>query len=216
MNALKLPGRIALPTLAALWIGVASVNAQTSLDFTPFEFDGVSNPSDLEYIDLNALIVTATGGVSVSISNDSLPGDPGVTGTRPTVTRIFFEDRSGTAGNNVTILSHSGGVSFTRTDSANLPGGNNIGFEVDSAFTANNPRPVNGVDPGESIVFLFGGATYEQVLASVVSGDFRIAMHVQEIGRFGEDSASFVNVIPEPGSALTMLLGGLLLLRRRR
>ncbi|HSP42856.1 MAG TPA: MYXO-CTERM sorting domain-containing protein, partial [Luteolibacter sp.] len=58
--------------------------------------------------------------------------------------------------------------------------------------------------------------TYEQVLASVVSGDFRIALHVQEIGRFGEDSASFVNVIPEPGSALTMLLGGLLLLRRRR
>ncbi|HSP43218.1 MAG TPA: hypothetical protein VLO11_10135, partial [Luteolibacter sp.] len=156
MNALRHYGRIALPTLAALWIGVASVNAQTSLDFTPFEFDGVSNFSDLEYIDLNALIVTATGGVSVSISNDSVPGDPGVTGTRPTVTRIFFEDRSGTAGNNVTILSHSDGVSFARTDGANLPGGTNIGFEVDSAFTADNPRPVNGVDPGESIVFLFG------------------------------------------------------------
>ena len=216
MNALKITGRIALLTLIAQWIGVASVNAQTSLDFVPFEFEGVSNPSDLEYIDLNALIVSATGGVSVSISNQSLAGSPGVTATQPTVTRIFFEDRNGTAGNEVTILSHSSGVSFARTDGANLPGGNNIGFEVDSAFTAANPRPVNGLDPGESIVFLFGGASYEHVLSSVQSGDFRIAMHVQEIGRHGQDSAAFVNVIPEPGSTLAMLLGGLLLLRRRR
>jgi len=216
MNAFKLHGRILPAILAAAWLGAGAARAQTSLDFTPFEFEGVSNPSDLEYIDLNAYIITATGGVSVSISNQSLPGDPGVTGTRPTVTRIFFEDRSGAAGNEVTILSHSGGVSFTRTDAANLPGGTNIGFEVDSAFTANNPRPVNGIDPGESIVFLFNGATYEQMRAGVASGDFRIAMHVQEIGRYGEDSASFVNVVPEPGSALTLLLGSLLLLRRRR
>jgi hypothetical protein len=216
MNALKFHGRFALSILAVACFGVMTANAQTSLDFTPFEFDGVSNPSDLEYIDLNAFIVTATGGVTVSISNQSQPGDPGVTGTRPTVTRIFFEDRTGTAGNDVTIFSQSGGVMFTRTDGENLPGGTNIGFEVDSAFSANNPRPVNGIDPGESIVFLFNGATYEQVRASVASGDFRIAMHVQEIGRHGEDSAAFVNVIPEPGSALTLLLGGMLLLRRRR
>lgn len=216
MNTFTTAGRMALKTLTALWIGVTAVNAQTSLYFTPFEFDGVSNPSDLEYIDLNALIVSATGGVSVSISNDSIVGNPGVTSTQPTVTRIFFEDRSGVAGNQVTVLSHSGGVSFTRTDGANLPGGNNIDFEVESAFTAANPQPVNGVDPGEWIVFLFGGATYEQVRASAVSGDFRIALHVQEIGRDGEDSASFVSVIPEPGVAATMLLGGLLLLRRRR
>jgi len=208
-------GRMALVIVSAAWFGASSLSAQTSLDFVPFEFEGVSNPSDLEFIDLNALIVSATEGVVVSIRNQSTIGDPGVTATQPTVTRIFFEDRAGAAGKDVTILSSSGGVSFARTDGANLPGGNNIGFLVDSAFTATAPRPKNGLDPGESIDFLFGGASYAQVLSSFHSGNFRIAVHVQEIGRFGEDSASFV-VIPEPGVAATLLMGALLLLRRRR
>jgi hypothetical protein len=208
--------RIALASGLSAILGLSSIHAQTSLDFVPFEFGGVSNVSDLEYIDLEALIAPAAGGVSIGIFNLSTPGDPGVTSTSPTVTRVFFEDRAGVLGNTPGVLSSSGGVSFVRNDGANLPGGNNIDFEVDFAFTAVSPRPSNGLDPGESIVFLFGGAAYESVVASLVSGDFRVGLHVQEIGDCAEDSAAFVTVIPEPGSALLGLLGALMLLRRRR
>ena len=208
--------RIALAAACSVLLGMSAVKAQTSLDFTPFEYEGVSNVSDLDHIDLNALILSTAEGVTVSIRNQSIIGDPGVTLTQPTVTKIFFDDRAGLTGGQVSILSQVGDVSFVRNDGANLPGGKKIDFNVDSAFTAAPPPSVKGVDPGEAIVFLFSSATYEQLVASVTSGDFRIGLHVQEIGRNGEDSAAFVSVIPEPGGVLPVLLGSLLLLRRRR
>lgn len=195
--------------------GLTSVNGQTSLDFYAFETDGVSNMSDLDYIDLEALIVSTAGGVSIEVKNTSVIGDPGVTAGQPTVTKIFFEDKAGVLGDSVSITGSSGQVSFVGDDNLNLPGGTNIGFEVESAFKAIPPPALYGLDPGESIVFLFSGTVYDALVASLVSGDFRIAMHVQQIGIDGQSSASFVNV-PEPTSAMLGLLGTLLLLRRRR
>jgi hypothetical protein len=208
--------RFALVSGLLAILGSSSIHAQTSLDFVPFEFSGVSNVTDLDYIDLEALIAPEPGGVSIGIFNKSTVGDPGVTHTAPTVTRIFFEDRAGVLGDSADIVSSSGGVSFVRNDGANLPGGNRIGFLVDTAFTAAAPPSGKGLDPGESIVFFFGGSVYDSVVAGIVSGDFRIGLHVQEIGFGAEDSAAFVTVIPEPGSALLGLLGALMLLRRRR
>jgi hypothetical protein len=114
------------------------------------------------------------------------------------------------------IASTSGGVSFVRNDGANLPGGNRISFEVESAFTATSPPAFKGLDPGESIVFLFSQTSYSDLVSSISSGGFRIAMHVQEIGACAEDSAAFVSVIPEPASAMLGLMGGMVLLLRRR
>lgn len=215
MKALNRKARVALATGMIALFGLSSLNAQTSLDFVPFETGGVSNISDLDYIDLEALIVSAPGGVSISISNNSTIGDPYITATQPTVTKIFFEDRAGVLGNDVSIVGSTGNVSLIRNDGANLPGGNNISFQVDTAFVAKPPPTTNGLDPGESAVFLFNGSAYDALVASIVSGDFRIALHVQQIGANGSDSAAFVTV-PEPGSALLGLLGTLLLLRRRR
>ena len=215
MKTMHRKARIALASGMLALFGLSSVNAQTSLDFIPFETGGVSNVADLDYIDLEALIVSEPGGVSISIFNNSTIGDPYITSTQPTVTKIFFEDRAGVLGNDVSIVGSIGNVSFERNDRANLPGGNSISFEVDTAFVATPPPTTNGLDPGESVVFLFSGSVYDALVASIVSGDFRIALHVQQIGMNGEDSAAFVTV-PEPGSALLGLLGTLLLLRRRR
>lgn len=207
--------RIALLSGMLALLGVPSVSAQTSLDFYAFETDGVSNLADLNYVDLEALIVSTTGGVSIEVKNTSVTGDPGITTTRPTVTKIFFEDKAGVLGDSVSITNTPGKVSFIRNDGANLPGGQNIGFDVTTAYKATPPPSKYGLDPGESVIFLFGGTVYDALVSSIVSGDFRIAMHVQEIGLCGEDSASFVS-IPEPGAAALGLLGTLLLLRRRR
>lgn len=207
--------RVALLSGMMALFGVSSANAQTSLDFYAFETSGVSNPSDLNYIDLEALIVSTTGGVSIEVRNTSVIGDPGITSSQPTVTKIFFEDRAGVLGDSVSITNTPGKVAFVSNDGANLPGGHNIGFEVKTAFTATPPPSKFGLDPGESVIFLFGGTVYDALVSSIVSGDFRIAMHVQEIGLRGEDSAAFVSV-PEPGVAILGLIGTLLLLRRRR
>ena len=196
--------------------GLSSANAQTSLDFYAFETNGVSNLSDLDYIDLEALIVSTAGGVSIEVKNTSVIGDPGITAGQPTVTKIFFEDNAGVLSNSVSITGSTGQVSFVRDNNLNLPGGNNIGFDVETAFKAVPPPTLYGLDPGESIVFRFSGTSYDALVASLYSGDFRIAMHVQQIGVCGEDSASFVNVVPEPTSAMLGLLGTLVLLRRRR
>jgi hypothetical protein len=197
-------------------LGLSSAGAQTSLDFYAFETNGVSNLSDLDYIDLEALIVSTAGGVSIEVKNTSVIGDPGVTAGQPTVTKIFFEDQTGVLSDSVSITGSTGQVSFVRNNNLNLPGGNNIGFDVETAFKAVPPPTKYGLSPGESIVFRFSGTNYDTLIASLVSGDFRIAMHVQQIGLCGEDSASFVNVIPEPTSAMLGLLGTLVLLRRRR
>jgi hypothetical protein len=207
--------RMALLSGVMALMGLSSANAQTSLDFYAFETNGVSNTSDLDYIDLEALIVSAVGGVSIEVKNTSVIGDPGVTAGQPTVTKIFFEDRAGVLSDSVSISGSTGQVSFVNNDGATLPGGNNIGFDVETAFTAVPPPTLYGLDPGESIIFLFSGTVYDALVASLVSGDFRIAMHVQQIGIEGADSASFVSV-PEPASAMLGLLGSLLLLRRRR
>jgi uncharacterized protein (TIGR03382 family) len=207
--------RMALLSGMMALMGLSSASAQTSLDFYAFETNGVSNTSDLDYIDLEALIVSAPGGVSIEVKNTSVIGDPGVTAGQPTVTKIFFEDKAGVLGNSVSITGSNGQVSFVGDNSLTLPGGNNIGFEVETAFKAVPPPALYGLDPGESIVFLFSGTGYDALVASLVSGDFRIAMHVQQIGINGQSSASFVNV-PEPTSAMLGLLGSLLLLRRRR
>lgn len=207
--------RIALLSGVLALIGLSSAGAQTSLDFYAFETNGVSNLSDLDYIDLQALIVAAPGGVSIEVKNTSVIGDPGVTAGQPTVTKIFFEDKAGVLGDSGSITGSSGQVSFVGDSNLTLPGGNNIGFDGDTAFRAVPPPTLYGLDPGESIVFLFKNTSYEALVASLVSGDFRIAMHVQQIGINGQNSASFVNV-PEPTSAMLGLLGSLMLLRRRR
>lgn len=207
--------RMALLSGMMALMGLSSASAQTSLDFYAFETNGVSNLSDLDYIDLEALIVSTVGGVSIEVKNTSVIGDPGVTAGQPTVTKIFFEDKAGVLSDSVSITGSTGQVSFVSDNGANLPGGNNIGFDVETAFTAVPPPTLYGLDPGESIVFLFSGTGYDALVASLVAGDFRIAMHVQQIGINGQDSASFVN-IPEPTSAMLGLLGTLVLLRRRR
>ena len=161
-KATQLGRRVALTFGLLAVIGLSSLQAQTSLDFVPFEFSGVSNVSDLDYINVEALIAPAAGGVSIGIFNQSTPGDPGVTSTSPTVTRIFFEDRASVLGNSPAFCrlrewfpSSAATVRTCRVETISISKWASLSPEPRRA-------PVNGLDPGESIVFLFGGSDYEQ------------------------------------------------------
>jgi hypothetical protein len=216
MKTLKLLKRAALMGGVGALLCAGSASAQASLDFVPFETGGVSNLSDLDYINIEGLVVATPGGVKIGIFNNSVPGDGWITASIPTITKIFFEDKANVL-TSPTVHSTSGGVSLVRNDGATLPGGNNIGFVVESAFTATPPPVTNGIDPNEWAYFLFTGSDYSAVTAALASGTVRIGMHVQQIGPNGEDSAAFVNVpIPEPSVSLLGALGAALLFRRRR
>ena len=81
------------------------------------------------------------------------------------------------------------------------------------------PRPqVNAINPGESLAIRFtleGGATFDDVLASLNAGEdgFRMAAHVQGLD---PNDASLWVVTPAPGAVAPLAIAGLGLARRRR
>lgn len=79
----------------------------------------------------------------------------------------------------------SAGVSFDEGGRPRrLPGGQNVGFSSDMRFAALNPKPRNGVNPGESlsiVLTLSGGDTYSDVLDAFTSGTMRVGVHLISI-----------------------------------
>ncbi len=77
-----------------------------------------------------------------------------------------------------------------------LPGGTNVGFQVDGSFAAMNPKPQWGVNPGESltVVYDIGGASFASLVAAIQAESLRFGLHVIAIqppcGEKGEDLRS--------------------------
>ena len=106
-----------LSILTALSLGA---HAQ-SYNFTAFETDGISNPADLDTINLNATLLQNGTSVDVIISNDSTPGDGWVTSEVPTITKIAFDDDSGLLPS-PTFANNPPDVVFNTDNSVNIPG----------------------------------------------------------------------------------------------
>jgi len=153
--------------------------------------------------------------------------------TPATITAVYFDD--GTLLGIASVISGPG-TSFSQgATPPNLPGGENIGFEVTAGFLvdADNPGPHNGVNPGEWLTIRFNlldGVTYADTLAAIDAGfanngghgTLRIGLHVQAIGTSGQ-SAAFVNTgvpdgpeVPLPGVAAMGFAGLAVVARRRR
>ena len=191
----------------------ACLQAQT-YSFTTFETGGVGDSGALAPIQLNATLSQNGTSLNVIISNDSQPGDDWVTSTVPTVTKISFDDNASILPS-PTFANNPPNVVFHANNSVNIPGSNNIGFDTTYGFSADPPPTTTGIDPGEQFVVSFANLTADEFAKAVNSGDLRIAMHVQQIGK-GDWSASYVTQVPEPSSSLLVGIGGILTLIRRR
>lgn len=141
------------------------------------------------------------------------------------IARIYFEDSLSVLSEPMGFTSIAGTVNFAQFASPpDLPGGNEVGFNVTSGLLADSNPPIihNGVNPGETLgVTLFGD--YTDTLDALNSGDLRIGIHVIGFGSGG--SESFINngggtppgVIPAPGAAGLALVGlGSTLAARRK
>lgn len=131
------------------------------------------------------------------------------------ITDIYFDDDANVIFD-IDSIAFGAGVDFSiGATPGNLPGGNNASpaFSATAGLTADSNPPVsgNGVAPGEYLAVLLNlenGVAYDDLIAALDAGTFRVGMHVQAIGQTC-GSESFVNsgrvVVPDAGMTVTML-----------
>ncbi|MBT8046168.1 MAG: PEP-CTERM sorting domain-containing protein [Pontiella sp.] len=153
---------------------------------------------------------TGLGEVSIVFTN---------TGPEPsTIAEIYFDAPDVEPPLNLALVQiiNTPGVSYVYdANPQNLPAGRMFLFCADLGTEPENPAPKNGIDPYEYLVLEM---TYtdppHNFIDLLQSGDLRIGLHVISMGT-SEDSESFINVIPEPSTALLLGFSGLLIKVRR-
>jgi len=145
-----------------------------------------------------------------------------------TLARIYFDD-----GSLIELLSISNGtgVNFTQDPFPgpnDLPGGENAldvfgnpdPFETTLGFLsgATAPPPTNGLEPGETLVLTFllaPGQKFDDLIAELTDGTLRVGVHMINFASGGSES---LTTIPEPGTAVLVLVGfvGLAIMSRKR
>lgn len=187
----------------------------------PISFDNITNNNPTDAASGEAqLSVDVTGGVGQAVFTFSNVGSEELF-----IADIYFDDDANVLNSFVSIVG-SAGVSFSENaNPANLPSGNNIGFDTTGGLSADADPPVgqNGVDPGELLTLtlsLEDALTVNDVLAALTAGTLRIGLHVQGYDSGG--SESYVNIppvdTPEPAALGLLGLGilGTAALRRRK
>jgi len=118
------------------------------------------------------------------------------------IAEVYFDDG---VLQTMSQLTGSAGVAFAAgATPANLPGGNTLSppFVATFAAQANNPKPTNGVGPGETLGVQFTlqpGGTFADVINQLNSGDLRVGIHVTSFAN-GFSEGFIAHPVPEPAA----------------
>ena len=182
---------------------------------TTLSFENITNNTGTDLSGQISVVSTSVaGGVEFTFTND--------VGTASSITDIYFDLGTNTSlFSGTSIVSMSDGVSYDISPHPNdLPGGNTVGFTSDFGGDSTSPKTsANGVNAtGEYITFLLtlgAGYNYDDYLADLMNGTFRVGMHIQAIAGIDCESSadpecgsdSYVNVNPVPVPAAAWLFG---------
>lgn len=187
--------------------------AATSFSFHCISGDGGGEcaiPGDQLWVEVEDL---GLGEVSFTFHNESDV-------RTPPIGALYFEDEAGLLASFVSVIDGDG-VDFEAGGSpGDLPSGTVEGFETDWIFAAENPKPRNGVGPGEEVTIVFtlaDGTSFADLIAAMEAGSVRVGLHAPPFGDHG--NKSFVTggdgpsiPTPEPGTLALLacaLAGGL-------
>lgn len=202
-------GIFALSAMLAM-ILVMSVSHATTLSF-----ENITNNTGTDLSgQISVVSNSVAGGVEFTFTND--------VGIASSITDIYFDLGTNTSlFSDISTVAMSDGVSYDLSPSpSDLPSGNTVGFTSDFGGDSTSPKTsANGVNAtGEYITFLltFGtGFDYNDYLADLINGNFRIGMHIQAIAGINCENStdpecgsdSYVNVNPVPVPAAAWLFG---------
>lgn len=214
----------------ALAFAICFATGSASASYITFDVEGITN---------NGAASTAAGEDQFSVEvHDASPTAVKflVRNAGPiasSISGLYFDDALGLLNFSTYLIGGSSGVSFNSGGSPPvLPGGNGApyNFDVDFYMTANNPKPKNGVNPGESVSLTANynaGNDYATLLAAIYQKDFRIGVRAQSFAN-GNSEGFLVKppkkppvdpptdpptdpppAVPEPGSLLLMAIGAM-------
>jgi hypothetical protein len=200
-------GRL-LPIAAALLVLTATPAAADTFGFSCITGNFAADCAILEAQIVMDVSAGTDGTVNFLFTNIG-PADS-------SVTAVYFDDLVPALLGSPGYITSSSGVSFSAGCAPPvLPGGSPYGFTTSYCADSDAPTQPLGVNPGEwlSIAYtLQGDATFEQVLAALYAGSYRVGIHVQGFAGGGSEAGINTPVarVSEP-SALFMMGAGLLL-----
>ena len=201
--------------LFGLAVSLPAENAQASL-FSLDVFTDNGNFADGSQVNLFVDVTEDSGRARFEFHNHS--------SVSSSIAEIYFDD-AGDLLAGPPDIDNGPGVSFSLQGSpGHLPAGNDLSLVFitppDFMASADNPAPTNGINPSTSpdpdewaaLIFDFeGGSTISDVLDDLQDGTLRIGLHLIAL----PDDSSEAAVTPEPATLGLILLGSLMLLRRR-